>query len=234
MKLLQLIFGSSLGRKYIMALTGVALIIFVIGHLVGNLQVFLGPEVINRYGAFLQANVKFLWVARIGLLAAVGLHIWSAIALTLENRAARPKAYDEKKFIKASYASRTMAVSGLIVLAFIIYHLCHYTFMITHPEYQYLEYTLQDGSSVHDIYSMIVLGFSQPLISGFYILAIGLLCLHLSHGIASMFQSLGLNTSKTQPCFTNLARGLSFLIFLGYASIPAAVLLGYLVFERGC
>jgi succinate dehydrogenase / fumarate reductase cytochrome b subunit len=234
MKLLHLIFGSSLGRKYIMALTGVALLLFVIGHLVGKLQVFLGPETLNHYGAFLQENVKFLWVARIGLLVAVGLHIWSAIVLTLENRAARPKAYDEKKFIKASYASRTMAVSGLIVLAFIIYHLAHDTFQVINPEYRYLEYVLQDGRSVPDIYSMIILGFSQPIVSGFYIFAVGLLCIHLSHGIASMFQSLGLNTATTQSCFKNLARGLSFLIFLGYASIPAAVLLGYLYFERCC
>src|SRR5437667_8722564 len=110
------IFTSSLGRKYIMAVTGFVLFLFVVGHLVGNLQIFLGPEAINRYGHFLQSNVEFLWPVRIGLLVLVGLHIWSAIQLSVENKAARPVGYaGDPAAPAASFASRTMLMSGLII-----------------------------------------------------------------------------------------------------------------------
>src|ERR1041385_8884127 len=121
MKFITNIFGSSLGKKYVMAVTGLVLFLFVIGHLVGNLQIFLGPEAINRYGHFLQGNIELLWPVRIALLAMVGLHIWSAIKLSAENRAARPVAYANWDPTAASYASRTMLMSGLIIFAFIIY-----------------------------------------------------------------------------------------------------------------
>src|SRR5215218_4956889 len=121
------IFNSSVGKKFIMAITGMALFLFVVLHMIGNLQVFLGWEELNRYGAFLQGNVELLWPARIGLLVVVLLHIWSAIKLSAENRAARPVAYASYDPTAASYASRTMLMSGLIILAFIIYHLLHFT-----------------------------------------------------------------------------------------------------------
>ena len=119
--------NSTLGKKYLMGVTGLALFGFVIGHMVGNLQIFLGPEALNAYGAFLKSMPKFLWVARIGLLACVALHIWSAIQLSLENKAARPTTYAASGNMGVSYAARTMIWSGLIVLAFIIYHLLHFT-----------------------------------------------------------------------------------------------------------
>src|SRR5215831_6916002 len=121
------IFLSSLGKKYLMAISGFFLFLFVIGHLVGNLQVFLGPEAINRYGHFLQSNLELVWPARIGLLVMVGLHIWSAAKLSIENRAARPVSYATYQPKGSTYASRTMLMSGLIILAFIIYHLLHFT-----------------------------------------------------------------------------------------------------------
>src|SRR5688500_5087122 len=123
-------FSSTLGRKYIMALTGLALFGFVVGHLVGNLQIFLGPEAINRYGSFLKSLGEILWAARIGLIVMVLLHIWAAIKLSAENRAARPVGYGNYKPVGSSYASRTMLMSGLIIAAFIIYHLLHFTALV--------------------------------------------------------------------------------------------------------
>jgi succinate dehydrogenase / fumarate reductase cytochrome b subunit len=228
MKLITHIFDSSLGKKYLMAVTGFLLFLFVIGHLVGNLQVFLGPEAINRYGHFLQSNLELVWPARIGLLVMVGLHIWSAAKLSLENRAARPAAYDTYQPVGSSYASRTMLMSGLIVLAFIIYHLLHFTAQV-----QYINLTGQnftafvDPEKRHDIFKMMVVGFSNGWVSAFYVLGVGLLCLHLSHGLSSMFQSIGWKNEAYRPILDKGARALALLIFLGYSSIPVAILLGY-------
>src|SRR6185369_15430235 len=130
MKVITNIFGSSLGKKYIMAVSGLVLFLFVVGHLAGNLQIFLGPEAINRYGHFLQTNPELIWPARIFLLLMIGLHIWSAIKLSAENKAARPVGYGEYKPVGSSYASRTMLMSGLIIFAFIIYHLLHFTVQV--------------------------------------------------------------------------------------------------------
>lgn len=232
MKLLFGLFQSSLGKKFIMAGTGGGLFLFVVAHLAGNLQVFLGPEVINRYGHFLQSNLEIIWPARIGLLLMVGLHVWSAIRLSAENKAARPIGYeDEPTPVAASYASRTMLMSGLIIAAFIIYHLLHFTVQaravnfVANPETR--DFTLlTDVQGRHDVQRMMVVGFQVPLVSGFYILAIGLLCLHLSHGMSAMFQSLGLTTPAYKPVIEKLARLVAWAIFLGYASIPIAVLAG--------
>ena len=221
---------STLGRKFIMAFTGAALFLFAFGHMVGNLQFFLGAEAINRYGHFLQSNVELLWPVRLGLLAMVGLHIWSAASLTRENRAARPVPYADWKPNSASYASRTMVMSGVIIAAFIIYHLLHYTVQLpsinfTGTDFHGLNETLPDGSERHDIHQMMILGFSRPLVSLFYIIAVGLLCLHLSHGVSAMFQSLGLNNHNSRPILDKAAQAIALVLFLGYASIPVAVLL---------
>jgi succinate dehydrogenase / fumarate reductase cytochrome b subunit len=188
------------------------------------LQVFLGPDAINRYSLFLQSLGELLWIARIGLLAMIAIHIWTAISLTLENRAARPVPYAKKEYKKASYASRTMAMSGFIVLAFIIYHLMQYTFMVTHPFYR----NLKDPLGRHDVFSMIVFGFSRPVIALWYAIGVFLLCLHLSHGISSMFQSLGFNNESTRTRLTCAGKILSWAIFAGYVSIPMAVQAGLL------
>jgi succinate dehydrogenase / fumarate reductase cytochrome b subunit len=228
MKIIANIFGSSLGRKYIMAVTGSVLFLFVIGHLAGNLQIFLGPEAINRYGHFLQSNPELIWPARLVLLLMVLLHIWSAITLSLENKAARPVAYAAYQPVGSTFASRTMLVGGLIVLVFIVYHLLHYTAQV-----QYLNLTGQnfvdftDPEKRHDIFKMMVVGFSNPLVSGFYILGLALLCLHLSHGASSMFQSLGWKNEAYRPYLDKAARIVAVAIFLGYVSIPVAILLGF-------
>ena len=227
MKLVSRIWQSSLGKKYLMAISGVVLVGFVIWHLVGNLQIYLGPEAINRYGHFLQTTPELVWPARIGLLVMVTVHIVSAITLARQNRAARPTAYANQQVVASSYAARTMLMSGLIVLAFIIYHLLHFTIQVTSINFTGQDFNaLVDAKERHDIYRMMVLGYQRPLVSGFYVVAIGLLCLHLSHGVSSMFQSLGLSNRVYEVWLSRLAVTLAVLIFLGYSSIPAAVLLG--------
>jgi succinate dehydrogenase / fumarate reductase cytochrome b subunit len=212
-----------------MATTGFLMVLFVIGHLVGNLQIFLGPEAINRYGDFLQSAVELLWPVRIALICIILLHIWSAISLTRENRAARPVQYQVWEPTAASYASRTMMVSGIIVAIFIVYHLLHYTAMVqavnftgkdfhAHPEFF-------DAKGRHDIQHMMVVGFSQWPVSLFYIVGVGLLCLHLSHGMSAMWQSMGWKKRSYGPCLDRLAKWGSVLIFLGYSSIPVSILL---------
>lgn len=222
------IFSSSLGKKYIMAISGLVLVLFVIAHLLGNLQIFLGPEAINRYGNLLQTNIEILWPARIFLLLMIGLHIWSAIKLSIENKAARPVPYANWNPTVATYASRTMLMSGLIVLAFIVYHLLHYTALVQSINLTGQNFaSFEDSQGRHDIFKMMVVGFSNIWVSGFYVIGVGLLCLHLSHGMSAMFQSLGWKNKAYTPCLDKGARIIAWLIFLGYISIPVAILLGY-------
>jgi succinate dehydrogenase / fumarate reductase cytochrome b subunit len=227
MKVITNIFSSSLGKKYIMAVSGLVMFLFVIGHLAGNLQFFLGAESINRYGHFLQSNPELIWPARIFLLLMIGLHIWSAIQLSAENKAARPVPYANWNPTTASYASRTMLMSGIIIFVFIVYHLLHYTFVIKSVNFTGGQdfATFEDPEKRHDIFKMMVVGFRQPLVSIFYVVGIGLLCLHLSHGVSAMFQSLGWKNKVYGPCLDTGARAISWLIFIGYVSIPISVLL---------
>jgi succinate dehydrogenase / fumarate reductase, cytochrome b subunit len=222
MNMLLRLFTSSLGKKLLMAITGAGLFLFVIGHLIGNLQIFLGPDSINRYGHFLQTTPEILWPARVGLLLFAIIHIWTSISLTIENRAARATQYEVKDLVAASWASRTMIWSGLIILAFVVFHLAHYTLLVVHPEFR----DLHDANGWHDIYRMMVLGFSNYWVSGFYVLSIGLLCIHLSHGFSAMFQSLGLKNEAYECAINRSAKLVALLIFLGYISVPLAVLMG--------
>jgi succinate dehydrogenase / fumarate reductase cytochrome b subunit len=211
-----------------MAVSGFVLFAFVIGHLVGNLQVFLGPEAINRYGHFLQSNVELLWPVRIFLLLMIGLHIWSASKLSVENKAARPISYVKYEPFGSSYASRTMLMSGIIVLVFVIYHLLHFTVQVSYVNLtgqNFIDFT--DPEKRHDIFKMMVVGFSNGWVSGFYILGLALLCLHLSHGASSMFQSIGWKNRAYGPFLDTAACVVAALIFFGYVSIPVAILLGY-------
>jgi succinate dehydrogenase / fumarate reductase cytochrome b subunit len=222
-------FWTSTGKKFLMAVSGLALVGFIVGHLVGNLQMFLGQEAVNRYAAFLKSTGELLWVARLGLIAMVVTHIVTAIALTIENAAARPVEYAVKSYKEATYASRTMKVSGIIVLAFLGYHLAHFTLLVTHPEYHHL----LDAQGRHDVYSMVVMGFQNPWISGFYILGTFLLGMHLSHGIYSLFQSLGFQTIALRNRIRPAAIAAGWLLFLGFASIPLGVLAGIIRLPAG-
>lgn len=219
---LLLAYRSSLGKKYVMAVSGLLLFLFVIVHMLGNLQVYLGPEPMNNYAAFLKSKPSLLWAARTGLFILAVLHISSALQLAAENRAARPERYSEGKPI-ASFASRTIVVSGLILFAFVIYHLMHFTLGVTNPEYLQLR-ELTTGH--HDVYRMVVLGFSNPWVTSFYILSMGLLCLHLSHGVASSFQSLGLRNNSNLRAVQRFARLAAVVIFVGNCSIPISILTG--------
>jgi len=225
MKVITNIFNSSLGKKYIMAVTGLIMFLFVIGHLAGNLQFFLGPESINRYGHFLQTNLEIIWPARIVLILALVLHVWSAIKLSAENKAARPVPYANWNPTVASYASRTMLMSGIIVFVFIIYHLLHYTLVIKGINFTGRDFAgFMDSENRHDIFKMMVVGFGNLWVSLFYIIGIALLCLHLSHGVSAMFQSLGWKNKVYGPFLDSAARLIAWLIFIGYVSIPISVL----------
>lgn len=230
MNSLQTFWKSTLGKKYVMALTGAGLFLFVIGHMVGNLQFFLPPPYINRYGNFLHSTPELLWPVRLGLLALVGLHILAALTLTLQNRAARPARYaGGKGAYGASLASRTLLLSGLTIAAFIVYHLLHFT--LQEPRANFVEganfeILAEPKTGYHDVFAMITLGFQQPVVAFFYVLSVGLLCLHLGHGVAAMFQSLGLRNAAWGPRIATAARVLSVLIFVGYASIPVSVRFG--------
>lgn len=226
------IISRSIGKKYIVAVTGFALLLFVLGHMVGNLQVFIGQDQLNKYAHALQSLGALLWVVRSALFIVAVLHIWFAVKLKLENWQARPVKYSFQNTVKASLASRTMIWTGLLVFAFIVYHLLHFTFQTTHPEYKELMAPL-NGMQVHDVYSMMILGFQQPLISVTYMVLVFFLIYHLTHGIKSMFQTLGWNNERTEPKLNTLAIVLSTIIFLGYISIPIAVLAGLIKLPIG-
>jgi succinate dehydrogenase / fumarate reductase cytochrome b subunit len=207
----------------IVAITGVVLILFVVGHLLGNLQIFLGPEWINGYSQHLRDLGPLLWFIRFFLLSAVSLHIYFTILLAFENRRARREPYLDRDYVKASWASRHMVVSGLVVLAFIIFHLLHFTGRKFNPHFPLLKL---DSLNRYDVHSMMVYGFQNLYVSIFYLVGLFLLTLHLTHGLSSFFQSLGLNDKKLAPRLATGGRIFAWLLFLGYASIPVAVLAG--------
>jgi succinate dehydrogenase / fumarate reductase cytochrome b subunit len=209
--------GSSIGRKVIMAVTGAILFGFVLAHMLGNLQVYLGPEAMNNYAAFLRQVLHGtgIWIARAVLLAAVLLHIWSATSLTLESRRARPEGYRLEKWKASTYASRTMRWGGVILLLFIIYHLLHFTTGTVHQSFI-------EG----DVYHNFVAGFRSVPVCLFYIFAMLALGLHLSHGVWSMFQTLGVS----HPRYIRVAHVgawiFAAIIVIGNISFPLAVLAG--------
>lgn len=217
-------FKSSLAMKFIMALTGIALIGFVIAHLLGNLQIFLGAEKLNHYGQTLVDLGGLLWIARISILVIFILHIYLGFRLKIMNKMARPESYANENTIQASLSSRSMIFTGLMILFFVIYHLLHYTFCKMNPEFL----ALTDDKGQHDIYRMLILGFSNKYVSATYIAAILMLATHLHHGASSMFQSLGLSNAQYKKYTRCVGPVLSIIVFVGYVSIPVAIILGIL------
>jgi succinate dehydrogenase / fumarate reductase cytochrome b subunit len=225
-----------------MALSGLVMVGFVVGHLVGNLQIFQSPDHINGYAAFLHQLGPTLWFFRIGLIVSVGLHIWAATSLTLENKRARgPEPYAVKTWLQASLASRAVRWTGYIVLAFLAYHLAHFTLGVAGADdfkSNLPAYTLQEdyrvagvlaveaGTAVPDVHSMVILGFQNAAVSLFYIIAVGLLSFHLLHGIDSLFQTLGWRSTRWAGVLRGVARVFCVAYFIGNLLIPAAVLSG--------
>jgi succinate dehydrogenase / fumarate reductase cytochrome b subunit len=210
---------TTIGKKAIMAVTGVILFGFVVGHLLGNLQVYLGPEKLNHYAATLRSLPALLWGTRILLLVSVFLHIWSSYELWLLQREARPIGYVKKVNAHSTYASRTMMWSGPIILAFVIFHLLHLTFGAVHPGGPF---------DPHDVYNNVVTGFRVWPVSLFYIVAMIMLCYHLYHGLWSMFQSLGISHPVYTPWIKLFAKIFAILIAIGNISIPVAILAGFI------
>jgi succinate dehydrogenase / fumarate reductase cytochrome b subunit len=203
------------GKKAVMAVTGLVLAGFVCGHLLGNLQIFLGPDRFNSYARTLKSLPELLWPVRIALLISVMLHIWSSVQLAVVKSEARPIGYVRTKSTASTYASRTMYMSGPILAAFIVYHLMQFTFGVGGTPYM-----------ESDPYGNVINGFRAPAVSLFYIVAMGLLCLHLRHGLSSIVQSLGLTHPRYTPRLKSIAVIVATLIFLGFVSIPVAVLAG--------
>jgi succinate dehydrogenase cytochrome b subunit len=217
-------YQSSIGKKIIVGVTGLIWVAYVLGHLIGNLQIFMGQDQINAYSQFLHSLGPLLWFVRIILIVALVAHVVATLQLAQENRAAKGTKYAVAAYQRSTLASRTMVVTGLFVLCFIIYHVLHLTVQVTHPQYRHL----YDSLGRHDVYRMLILGFRKPLLSLFYILGVFFLGGHLSHGIASVTQTLGLNNWKISE---SIARGgviLAWLVFAGFAVIPITILLGFL------
>jgi succinate dehydrogenase / fumarate reductase cytochrome b subunit len=237
-------FTSTIGRKFLMAATGLVLIGFVLGHLVGNLQIFEHPDKINGYAHFLQSLGPALWGVRLVLLGCVVVHIWAATVLTLESRRARGgEPYAVKTWLQATFASRYMRWTGYVVLAFICYHLAQFTLGVVQPDsfkanlkhytmqadYQVLGFTVvRAGADVLDVRSMVVLGFQNAVVSLFYIVAVGLLSLHLLHGAESLFQTFGWRNARWARALRAVVTLGCAAYFLGNLAIPGAVLAGVL------
>lgn len=214
---------SSIGKKLVVSITGAALALFAIGHLAGNMTFFVGEDAINAYAVKLHSLGPILWVARIGLLVMVGLHIYFTMLLWKENSTARPSKYEFKNRVQSTIFARTMRLSGLIIFAFVIFHLAHFTWRFVDPAYSQM--LTPDGHL--NVFKMLVVGFSSPLISGFYIISLGLLAFHLSHGLGSLFQTLGITNRKLRPLFEVGGRVIAWGLFIGFSAIPVSVLLGY-------
>lgn len=244
MNLIRNLFGSTIGRKILMAVTGAVLIVFIIGHLIGNLQVFEDPDRINGYSYFLQSLGPVLWAVRIFLLVCVLIHIWAGTVLALADRRARGgQPYRVKTWIAATFASRYMRGTGYVVLAFILYHLAHFTVGVAQPrtfkenlplytmkgDYHVLGVpVVKAGAAVLDVRSMVILGFENRLVALFYIVAVGLLSLHLLHGADSLFQTLGWRNHRWEQGLRVVVTLCCAAYFLGNLAIPGAAALGLL------
>lgn len=214
---------SSIGGKVTMAVTGLMLFGFVVMHLLGNLQLLQGPDKINAYAKWLHDLGPLLWVARIGLLVVFVLHVATAIRLSRANKAARPVAYKRPNTVQASMASRSMVLSGLSLLVFVIYHLLHFTFGVTNPSHHELKAKAAEG---HDVYSMVTASFGNPAIAIAYAAFQIVLFLHLSHGMQSLAQTLGLQHARYTPMIKTVSFVLALAIAGGNALLAMSVQLG--------
>ncbi|MCB0323652.1 MAG: succinate dehydrogenase cytochrome b subunit [Bdellovibrionales bacterium] len=217
-------FTSTIGRKFLMAITGIGLMAFVLAHMLGNLQIFMGPETFNGYAEMLRSMPGLLWTARLGLLAFFVVHIVTAFSLTGTNRGSRVHRYAKNEKVQASLSSLYMLETGLVVLLFVLLHLAHFTFGFLQPEI----FTAVDAAGRHDVYSIVIYGFQHVGYSVFYLFCVFMLGCHLHHGFQSVFQTLGFNHPVYSPLVRRAGTAFAAVIFLGYASIPLSVLAGVL------
>ncbi|MGK2905602.1 MAG: succinate dehydrogenase cytochrome b subunit [Desulfuromonadales bacterium] len=213
---------SSVGRKIIMAVTGIVLVSFVCVHLLGNSSVFVGADAINAYAQKLHSLGPFVWVFRLFMLAAFAIHIIFGIQLTLENRAATPEKNVQVKRLRTGFGAETMIVSGLLLLAFVVYHLLQFTVRVTNPEI----YIPLGNSGIVDVYFMVVNGFKNTLTVIVYLIAMAFLFLHVSHGFQSLFQTIGLSNDKSLPVMGMVSKLVGFVLLVGYISIPLLIVAG--------
>jgi succinate dehydrogenase / fumarate reductase cytochrome b subunit len=222
--------SSSIGKKLVVALTGLFLLLFLAGHLVGNLVVFMGPEPFNAY-AYLLHNMGHglgIWAFRIVMLVMLAAHIIATIALTRQNRAAR-KSYEFQNTIQASRSSRYMILTGLTILLFFVYHILHFTVRAGNEYDNPALYTyVLEGKEVHNAWKMVIDGFSVWYVSAFYIIAMTFLASHLVHGFQSVFQTLGLRSQKSAPALQQISIAYALFIWIGFVSIPVAILFGWI------
>lgn len=228
-QIIDRVWRSTIGRKYLVAVTGIILTLFLAGHLVGNLLVYAGPEAFNDYAYFLHHMLHGagIWIFRLVMLASIVIHIAATISLTRQNRAARQQ-YECKTTIQAKKSSLTMVWTGLTILAFVIYHILHFTVRWAN-EYntadRYKEVVVKGGEEItrHNAWQMVIDGFNWWPATLFYLVAISLLCSHLTHGVQSMFQTLGFRSKKTAKGLDVLSVGYAAFIWIGFVSIPVAI-----------
>lgn len=215
---------SSVGRKIIMAVSGFVLVAFVCVHLLGNSSLFVGADAINAYAQKLHSLGPFVWVFRLVMLAAFVIHIWYGIQLTLENRAATPEKNVQVKRLRTGFGAETMIVSGLVMLAFVVYHLLHFTVRVTNPDI----YVPVGDEGMVDVYIMMVQGFKSALPVIVYLAGMFFLFLHVSHGFQSLFQTLGLSNDKSLPVTETVSKLVGFVLLLGYIAIPLSIVFGFI------
>jgi succinate dehydrogenase / fumarate reductase cytochrome b subunit len=208
-------YESTIGKKAVMAVSGLVLFGFLIAHMLGNLQIFLGPQVMNHYAETLHGNPALLWTARLVLLVSVALHAWASIQLALVKKEARPIAYVKRANVRSTWASRSMMLSGPVIAAFVIFHLLHLTTGTIHPQFVELH-----------AYENLVNGFRVVPFAVAYIAVMILIGFHLRHGIWSMFQSMGLSHPRYTPVIQKFAAVFSWVLIAGFISVPVAVLVG--------
>lgn len=216
------VWTSTIGLKVAMAVSGVALVGFVLGHMVGNLQIFAGRETYNAYAHFMQSLGGALWAVRLGLLGLLVLHVGAAVVLSRRNMAARPQRYATKRTARTTPYAKTMLYTGFVVLAYIAYHLAHFTVGIAHPEY----FDAVDVLGQRDVYTNFVISFSNPVIMLTYVVANLAVAAHLAHATSSMFRTLGLSVGRLKAPLATVGPAIGLAVGIGNLSMPLACFLG--------
>ena len=217
---------SMVGRKIVMAVSGLMMALFVVAHLLGNTSIFAGPNGINAYAAKLHELAPVVWAYRLVMIILFALHVYYGIQLTLENQKAKPQVYAVKSSLSATFAGKSMIWTGSIIGFFLIYHLLQFTIQVTNPEISAGRNL--DAVGRPDVFHMVVLSFQKSFIAFIYVGAMIALALHLTHGIQSFFQTLGLNNDRTFPVITKSGTLAAVIIFLGYLAIPLIIFIGIL------